>query len=988
MANAAPGNPSADRNMLFGLLAVQMDFISRDQLIAALKARALARHRALADILQEQGALKPGRRLLLDAMTNEHLDAHAGDVRRSLASVSVPTEVRAELETITDAQLAQSVSVIPEAASATAAADHLVADGVRYEVLRPHARGGLGQVSLARDAELGRQVALKELHAENADDADSRDRFVREAEVTGGLEHPGIVPVYGLGRYADGRPYYAMRFIHGETLQEAIKKLHAGDPGCTLRGLLARFVAVCNAVAYAHNRGVIHRDIKPANVMLGPYGETLIVDWGLAKVIGRGTEPTSEEPTQGPLQIRSGDGMATRAGSLLGTPQYMSPEQARREVDRLGPQSDIFSLGATLYTVLTGRPPVQSNDPLQTLQKVWNGDWPAPRHVSPSVPPPLDAVCCRAMALRPEDRYHSALALAADVERWLADEPVGAYREPALDRLRRWGRRHRPWVASAAVLLVTVTIALVFGLVAVNQEKNRTLAEQQRTQAALEAEEEQRRLAEANEQKALAAADAEKNAKETAQTREGETRSVLNFVENRILKAARPTGRSGGLGPDVTLAKALQASLPSVDESFSTQPLIEAKLRLTLGTSFIYLGHSDIAAEQFAKARALYSKNLGPDDPETLKCTNNLANTYLNLGRNAEGLKLFEENLALRKAKLGPDNRLTLTAMGNLAGTYRVMGRYADAMKLHEEALAIMKGKLGPDDRDTLWNMCNLAICYAVLGRSHDARKLFEETLAGQKAKLGADNPDTLQTMNGLANVCSELGEHARALELREETLALRKAKLGPDHPETLTSMNNLAESYSALGRHADAQKLFEQTLALKKAKFGPNHPDVLFTANSLANSLSVLGQHARAIELHEDTLARRKATLGPDHPETLTSMHDLAECYAAAGRYADSVKLQEETLALRRAKLGVDHPDTLVSMYSLACCQALMVPGAADRVKQADVAMDFLRKAVAAGYCNTRRMKKDTDLDALREREDFRKLLADAEAKVQKAEK
>jgi hypothetical protein len=271
MSNSAAGNPVADRNLLFGILAVQMDFVSRDALIAGMNAWVLAKHRPFGDILQEQGALKPGRRLLLDAMVNEHLEAHGGDVQRSLAAVNVPVGVRAELETLTDRDVAASLIMTLNAEPVRADARPRQTPGMRYEVLRPHARGGLGLVSVARDAELGREVALKKIQVEHADDPLNRGRFLREAEVTGGLEHPGIVPVYGLGTHADERPFYAMRFVRDESLEEAVRKLHAGEAGFTFRGLLTRFVAVCNAVAYAHSRGVIHRDLKPANVMLGPY---------------------------------------------------------------------------------------------------------------------------------------------------------------------------------------------------------------------------------------------------------------------------------------------------------------------------------------------------------------------------------------------------------------------------------------------------------------------------------------------------------------------------------------------------------------------------------------------------------------------------------------------------------------------------------------------------------------------------------------------
>src|SRR5262249_1849553 len=252
---------------------------------------------------------------------------------------------------------------------------------VRFRVLRPHARGGLGEVFVAEDTELHREVALKEIQRPHAHDAHSRSRFLLEAEVNGRLEHPGVVPVYGLGSYHDGRPFYAMRFIRGESLKEAIARSHGGgvpgrDPGergLALRQLLGQFVAVCNAVAYAHSRGVIHRDLKPANVMLGKFGETLVVDWGLAKVLGRPEgEPTGDEQT---LHPASGDGSATVVGTAVGTPAYMSPEQAAGRPDLVSTASDVYSLGATLYALLTGRAPFRGEDKGELLRRVSRGEW-------------------------------------------------------------------------------------------------------------------------------------------------------------------------------------------------------------------------------------------------------------------------------------------------------------------------------------------------------------------------------------------------------------------------------------------------------------------------------------------------------------------------------------------------------------------------------------------------------------------------------------
>jgi serine/threonine protein kinase len=1005
MSHAAPANPAADRNLLYGMLALQMGFVTRDALLSGMHAWVFAKDKALGELLQEREALSPQQRQVLDAVVAEHLKAHGGDARRSLAEAAHPATLDGDLESVADADLQASMAAAGGTLATTV--DRLAADGMRYRVLRPHARGGLGVVSVARDVELGREVALKEIDGRHAVDAVSQGRFVREAEITGGLEHPGIVPVYGLGRYADGRPYYAMRFIRGESLQEAVRKWHASQAGYTLRALLTRFVAVCNAIAYAHNRGVIHRDLKPPNVMLGPYGETLVVDWGLAKVIGR--EPAGSEgagSAEMTLQTPSGEGSMTQVGSALGTPSFMSPEQARGEVATLGPATDIYSLGATLYAMLTGQPPIQGRSTAEVLEKVRQGNWRPARQVKDSTPAALDAVCRKALALRPEERYATALALAADVEHWLADEPVTACREPWTVRAARWRRQHpRSITAAAALLLASAALSLV---VALNREQARRIAEKGERETS-----EQKEIALANEK--------------TAKEREAETRSVLDFVQDKVFAAARPKGQEGGLGPEVTLRRAVEAALPFVQQSFHEQPLIEARLRMTLGMSFWYLGEPRIAADQFQAARAIYTEHCGADHPDTLASMNNLALSYRDLGRHAEALKLHEETLAIRKAKLGPDHLETLRSMNNLANSYRALGRDADALKLHEEALALQKVKLGPDHLETLRSMnnvvdsClalgryaealklgeetlalskakvgpdhpdtltimhNLARIYSALGRYAEAVKLGEETLGLRQAKLGVDHPATFASMSGLADCFVALGRHAEALKLREETLAQRKAKLGTDHPDTLGSMNNLAVSYTTLGRHAEALKLLEETLPLYKAKLGPDHPDTLMSMNNLVMCYCALGRNAEALELGEKTLELCKAKLGPDHVETLRSMDRVAEIYAALGRHAEAAQLLEEALALRRVKFRPDHPDTVRTLYNIACYHAVMVPKSMDPLQQADRAMAWLKQAVAAGYKHAETMKKDTDLAALRDRDDFKQLLAEVEAAAKK---
>jgi eukaryotic-like serine/threonine-protein kinase len=293
---------SADRNLLFGILALQMDFIGQQGLLRAMHAWVLDKSKPLAQLLEEQGELSARHRAMLEPLVEEHIQRHNNDPAQSLAAVSSLGTIRQELRRITDSDLQASLARVTTVAAADTGPDVTRSTvgaptgvGQRFRILRLHAKGGLGVVSVAVDEELHRQVALKEIQEEHAHQPESRSRFLLEAEVTGGLEHPGIVPVYGLGHYADGRPFYAMRFVRGDSLKDAIDRFHQADvPGreagerlLALRQLLGRFLDVCQAVAYAHSRGVLHRDLKPGNIMLGNYGETLVVDWGLAKVVGR-----------------------------------------------------------------------------------------------------------------------------------------------------------------------------------------------------------------------------------------------------------------------------------------------------------------------------------------------------------------------------------------------------------------------------------------------------------------------------------------------------------------------------------------------------------------------------------------------------------------------------------------------------------------------------------------------------------------------------
>jgi serine/threonine-protein kinase len=464
----------ADRNLLFGMLALQNGLINQGQLVAAFQAWTLDKARAIADHLVGRGDLDGDDRSVVDVLVAHHLKKYGGDAEKSFAAIPTEQSTRAKLAQLGDPQIDVSLAHVGSALTefdadrtTSYAVGAATSDGQRFRVLRPHAKGGLGAVFVALDRELHREVALKQILDRHADDVNSRARFLLEAEITGGLEHPGIVPVYGLGTYPDGRPYYAMRFIRGDSLKEAIAAFHAddalhGDPGRRSLGLLKllrRFLAVCDAIDYAHSRGILHRDLKPAIVILGKHGETLVVDWGLAKALGRTeSEVVADERILVP-SLSSGPA-ETLPGSALGTPAYMSPEQAAGDLEHLGPRSDVYGLGATLYCLLTGRPPVEDDDVGAVLRSVQKGELAPPRRLDPAIDPALEAVCLKAMSLRPEDRYGSCRALAEDIERWMADEPVTAWREPIARRARRWARRNRTAVATAVVALIAGVVGL------------------------------------------------------------------------------------------------------------------------------------------------------------------------------------------------------------------------------------------------------------------------------------------------------------------------------------------------------------------------------------------------------------------------------------------------------------------------------------------------------------------------------------------------
>ena len=684
-------------------------------------------------------------------------------VPASLSDPGASTQA-ADPEATTRQDEGQATVVLPTAGS-TAEASQPSRPGARFRKVRGHRSGGLGTVSLAHDEELGRQVALKEIQAKFADDPVTRARFVREAEITGRLEHPGIVPVYSMGTGDDGRPFYAMRFVGSEAdggggdrrLLDAIRAFHKAEesPGrdpaaraLALRELLGHFIAACDAIAYAHSRRVIHRDIKPANILLGPFGETLVVDWGLAKPLDRAEPITSEG--QPDRLIWGGDSDLTWGGAIAGTPSYMAPEQASGDRDRVGLASDVYSLGATLYELLAGRPPHIGDNSHQVLIHAIRGDYLPPGQHKPGVAPALEAVCLKAMAVDPEGRYASPTALAADLKLWLADEPVSAYREPRAARLARWTRRRRTLVSSTLALLVTATFASILAAILIAGERkqvvraNRDLKatnqqltrETDRAEAALRRSESNFKLARETVNRLLTqfASEGLATMPQSEGLRRQLARAAMDFNERFLLEApddpkvrAEAAANSRELGNIHRMLGDADSAVKSYDRAIELIAGLSDRFpsefghRMNMALIHIDAGEllrlngrpreaerhylraigeadrvpsagSSAIERQQVRARGLYSR----------------AEVCLDIGAYVESVRLYDEAIGLiaplaRRPKPGPTDALELAMiLAERGEALRRAGRPRDAIGSIDESLAMLADLLrtSPDDNN------------------------------------------------------------------------------------------------------------------------------------------------------------------------------------------------------------------------------------------------------------------------------------------------
>jgi serine/threonine protein kinase/tetratricopeptide (TPR) repeat protein len=808
-----------------------------------------------------------------------------------------------------------------------------------YQLLQPIGEGGMGTVWLAQQTEpVKRLVALK-LIKPGMDSRQVIARFEAERQALALMDHPHIAHVFDAGTTDAGRPYFVMELVKGVPITK-----YCDEHRLTPRQRLELFIPVCQALQHAHQKGIIHRDIKPSNVLIALYDRKpvpKVIDFGIAKATG----PRLTEET-----------LVTAVGALVGTLEYMSPEQAELNQLDIDTRSDIYSLGVLLYELLTGTTPlerkrVKEAAVLEVLRLIREEEPPKPstrlstteklpsiaaqrglepKQLSGLVRGELDWIVMKALDKDRNRRYETASGLALDVQRYLADEPLLAGPPSTAYRLRKFLRRNRgPVLAGCLVLFVLVggIIGTTLGLVQAEGARQDAVAAQQAE--ANRAEGEKKARLEADQ-----AANAERLAREKADQAATRERLEKEKAEKRLKQIEKGIGILASVFENLNphalldretvplrllLGKNLGEAVRQLDGDAVGEPVVVARLQTWLGRSLWELGYYDQAEPVLTKARETLEASLGPDHLDTLSAKQGLAILYTQLGKYAQAEKLLHEVLVGHTAQLGARHRETVFTKQNLAAMYYQQGERARAEPLFQEVLADYNATLPAEDSHTLDAKHDLAFVYREQGKYAQAEKLYQEVLALRDARLGSKHPATLHVKHGLAVLYHAQEKDVEAEKLFQEVLALRTATLGTEHPDTLATKIRLASLYLSQDTYGPAETLYNEALAVGIINLGAEHRHILAIKNDLALLYYHQKKYPEAEKLCQQVLALRSAKWGKDHPTTLITKNNLALVFDAQGKYQQAEKLYKEVLAARIVKLGAAHPETLATEHDLA---------------------------------------------------------------------
>ncbi len=717
-----------------------------------------------------------------------------------------------------------------------------------YHLLERIGQGGMGDVWLAeQETPVRRRVALKLIRA-GMNTREIVARFESERQALALMDHPAIAKVFDAGATPEGLPYFAMEYVAGSPVTQYC------DTHClSVHDRLKLFVQVCSGVQHAHQRAMIHRDLKPSNILITQVDgkpAPKIIDFGIAKAT---TQHLTDET------------MLTLVGAPIGTPQYMSPEQATFGGEDVDTRSDVYSLGVVLYELLTGAlplaPPADGNvafheifrrireeDPPRPSTRIRTSAEHAPRAacdrqtepdaLSKQLKGDLDSIALKALEKDRSRRYESPSELAHDIERYLHNQPVLAVPPSFTYRARKFVRRHRIIVtASVAVAVAACALiaSLVISSIRIARERDRANRE------------------------ALAA------------------ERVSDFLVGTFKVSDPDQAR----GTNITAREVLDRGARQIDTDLAGQPHLQARLMVTMSRVYEGLGLYDPARQLARKAVALQQRVLGPDNRETLASQSLLARLLEYQAHFPESEKLYRDTLERQERIFGSEDIDALRTRNGLAGLLNEEGHYADSEKLLTEVVTTLDRVSGPDSPESLSALQNLAV-----------------------ASDGSRNYQKEEALN-------------------KELYRRRLRKLGPDHPETISSMQNLAYAYYRQGKYAEAEALQRRGLDTARRVQGDDHPGVLLAQGNLANTLLSEGKLSEAETLQREALEGRLRVLGPDHQETQFAIANLANILLAQKRYPEAESLYLQALQGEIKVLGEHHPEIAYAWYNLATVAA-----------------------------------------------------------------
>ncbi|MBN2562462.1 MAG: tetratricopeptide repeat protein [Phycisphaerae bacterium] len=819
-----------------------------------------------------------------------------------------------------------------------------------YRLLEVLGRGGFGVVHLAEQTEpIRRRVALKILKL-GMDTREVVARFEAERQALAMMEHPNVAKVFDAGATEQGRPYFVMEHVPGVPITDYCDR-HTLDT----KQRLDLFIQVCDALQHAHQKGIIHRDLKPTNVLVmlqDGRAVPKVIDFGLAKAIShRLTERT----------------IYTEQGQLIGTPEYMSPEQAEMTGLNVDTRTDIYSLGVLLYELLVGALPFDSKYLREAgfaeIQRIIREDEPPKpsvrlsrlgaststvaqkRHTDPpslavELRGDLDWITMRCLEKDRTRRYSSASELAADIRRHLNHEPVLASPPSAMYRLKKFIRRHYVGVAGG----VAVAAALVLGIIGTatmavvasqrrdtairaqaDAERARDATRQQyesaerarrETEAARQAEAQHRNLA---EQARMAEEEQRKLAESNAETARQEA-ARAEAVNQFLLEMLASVDPAKAKGRELTVRDVLDEASRKIEAgSFKDQPDIEAAVRSTIGQTYMALGLYPDAEPHLTAALEVSRRHLGEKHAHVAMHMNSLGAFLQATGEYDRAESLYRESLSMLRELVGEEHVDVARVLSSLASLLHDRGDYAGAESLCREALAVQRKLLGDEHPAVADSLNTLGVLVELMGRFDEAERLHREALAMRRRLLGDLNPSVATSINNLACLLHTKGDYAGAASLFRESLEMRRKLLGDAHPDLAVNLSNLAQSLERQGDIAGAESLHREAVAMWRKIHGDEHPKVATALNNLAATLCTKGDYAAAESVHREALAMQRKLLGDLDPAVATSLHNLALTLSYQGDYAGAEPLCRESLSIFRKLLGDEHVAVATSLNLLA---------------------------------------------------------------------